>query len=180
MSSRLSIVLRTFVVVAAGLFMLLVGLRRASAVAVGAGAGGRAARGNPAEEGGLVRARRLISIPFGFDAALPLMSDGSEVLARGGGGCSAGDQITIAFTVTQSATGAMATGTWNGTCTGEAQSWKKAAAVATPSPVFANGAGEACAFAEVQDSGGETETQDWCNDVLLATHWTYLPDVQKP
>ena len=81
--------------------------------------------------------------------------------------------------MTQSSSGATASAIWNGTCTGELQTWTKVATTTTPSPNFVGGAGQACAFAETRDESGVTATQEWCDDVLLASDTIFLPIVKR-
>lgn len=179
MSSRVSLIVRTLVVVTAGFALLVVGLSRATADEEGVAAGDRTAHTGSGAEGAIIQATHLISIPFGFNSILPLTDDGASVVASGEGGCTAGEAITIAFTVTQSTSGASASGLWNGACTGELQTWTSTSTPA-PSPLFTVGAGEACAFAETRAGDSVTGTQNWCNDVLLTWHRLFLPHVHKP
>lgn len=177
MSSRVSLIVRMLVVVAAALALLLMGTSQATAVEEGVAAGDRTAVDGTG--GGSIQATERISIPYGFSDILSLADDGGSIAASGQGACTADQAITIAFTVTQSTSGASVTGLWDGTCTGEVQTWTNTPA-ATPSPNFSAGAAEACAFAETRDDGSVTDSQDWCDDVLLASHRLFLPHIHKP
>jgi hypothetical protein len=180
MSTRVSLVIRTLVVTVAAFALLLVGLNQAQALEKGVAAGEQSAQTEAGDGGDDVRATERISIPYGFDSTLALSDTGDVVVASGVGACDAGQEITIAFTVTQSATGAMATGVWNGNCTGELQSWTKEGTLATPSPNFSGGEAEACAFAETFAGTTVTDDQDWCDDVFLASENVFLPNVLNP
>lgn len=126
-----------------------------------------------------LRPSRLISIPYGFDTPLPVINSGGEVVASGHGGCTDGQQVTIAVTVTQSS--AVATGEKVQDCTGEEQNWSTIATVDTVDSLAA-GTAEACGLATTRDNGSVTDTFDWCVDVDLveADISTYLPIIMKP
>ncbi len=125
-----------------------------------------------------IRATHLISIPYGFQTPLPILDSGREVKASGHGGCTAGEQVTVAITITQSTSGAIATGENEHTCTGQLQTWSSVVTADTPSD-FVDGAGEACGFATSRDGSDVTDTYKWCRDVVLATlnEQIYLPMV---
>ena len=179
MCSRVSFIVRALVIAAAGFGLLVVGLSQADAIGVGVAAGEMTAQTEPGDEGPIIQATERISIPFGFSAGLPLSNDGASVVALGEGGCTDGETITIAFTITQASSGGTVTGLWNGDCSGELQTWTKVA-TATPSPNFTAGPAVACAFAETFADGSVTDTQDWCDDVVLASPRNYLPIIRKP
>lgn len=122
-----------------------------------------------------------ISIPYGFDTPLPVINGGGEVVASGHGGCTDGQQVTIAVTVTQTTSGAVATGEKVQDCTGEEQNWSAIATVDTVD-LLAAGTAEACGLATTRDNGSVTDTFDWCVDVDLveADISTYLPIIMKP
>lgn len=128
-----------------------------------------------------IRVTSLISIPYGFDTPLPIMEAGREVVASGHGGCTAGEQVTVAITITQSTSGAMATGETDDTCNGELQFWNALASTVTTSDFTADAA-EACGLATTSDDGYVTDTYAWCRDVdLIAVDpWIFLPIVTKP
>lgn len=177
---RVSFLVRTLVIAAAGLALLLVGLSQANAVEEGADAGERSAQTEAGDDGPIVQATERISIPYGFSPALPLRLDDGSVVATGEGACTADNDITIVFTVTQPSTGESVSGVWNGTCTGDLQTWTNSA-TATPSPNFTAGDAEACASAETRDDEDNvTDTQEWCDDVSLAPHQVFLPSAIKP
>lgn len=177
MRSRFSLIVRSIVVAVAAFALLLVGLREASALAQGVVAHERGMQTEPEGDGPIVQVTERISIPFGFDGALRLANDGSIAAVSGQGACTAGDSITITFVVTQTSSGAIANGVWNGECTGQRQTWTQAP-TATPSPNFDSGEAVACATA--QTLGDEPDTQEWCDPVFLAPYTVYLPHIQNP
>ncbi|HSM57760.1 MAG TPA: hypothetical protein VK879_16525 [Candidatus Sulfomarinibacteraceae bacterium] len=182
MTSRVSFLVRTLIVAAAGFALLLVGLNQAAAVTEKTPAADSAAQPEAGDGGPVVQATERISIPFGFYATLPMTNSASSVVASGEGACTAGEEITITFTVTQSSSGASVDGVWNGVCTGALQTWTNAP-TATPSPnAFVPGPAEACAFAETYDGEDPdpTATQSWCDPVLLGSSHIYLPVSMKP
>lgn len=182
MTSRVSFLVRTLIVSAAGFALLLVGLNQVAAVTETAAVGNGAAQPAADDGGPVIQATERISIPYGFYATLPLTDGANSVVASGEGACTAGEDITITFTVTQSSSGASVDGVWNGVCTGALQTWTNAP-TATPSPnAFVPGPAEACAFAETHDSEDPdpTATQDWCDPVLLGSSHIYLPISMKP
>ena len=128
-----------------------------------------------------LRASLRISIPYGFDSPRPVINSGREVAASGHGGCTAGEQVTVAVTLTQTISGAEATGETMQVCTGEEQNWSAIATVHTISSLTA-GMAEACGLATTRDNGSVTDTFDWCVDVDLveADVSTYLPIIMKP
>lgn len=177
--SRTSFVARALIIAAAAVALLLGGLSQADADENRMAAEGRTAQAVPGD-GPVIQATERISIPYGFDPTLPLSNDGDSIVASGVGACTDGEDITIAFTVTQSTSGATATGAWNGDCTGELQTWTGEATLATSSPTFTGGEAEACASAETRDTGSVTDTQDWCDPVVLTTETVFVPVVRKP
>ena len=183
MRSRISLVASAFVVIAAAFALLLVGLSQASAVEKGAAAHEEAAQTDPGDDGPGIQATELISIPYGFEIAQTLPGAIDPVVVSGIGACTAGEEITIFFTVTQSSTGATATGEWNGDCTGEVQTWTGEGALATPSPNFSGGLAEGCATAETRDGESVTDTQDWCDPLILTNEelaTVFLPVALAP
>lgn len=177
MRSRFSLIVRSIVISVAAFALLLVGLREASALGQEVVVHEKAIQTEPDGDEPIVQVTELISIPYGFDAALPLVSDGSIAAVSGQGSCTS-ESVTITFTVTQSSSGATATGVWNGECTGQLQRWIQAPS-ATPSPNFEAGEAEACAFAETFGED-EPDTQEWCDPVFLAPYHNYLPHIQSP
>lgn len=123
-----------------------------------------------------MRSSLRISIPYGFDTPLPILNGGSEVIASGHGGCTDGQQVTVAITITQAASSAVATGEKVQNCNGMLQTWS-AVTTATTSDLFVNGAAEACGFATTRDGTYITDTFNWCKDVNLVelNEQTYLP-----
>ncbi|MGD8791063.1 MAG: hypothetical protein PVF47_00815 [Anaerolineae bacterium] len=136
--------------------------------------------GDITEDAPAINATRRISIPYGFESLLPVLEDGRAVLAGGHGGCTEDQQVTIAITITQSISTAVATGTTEQTCTGELQIWRMRAMADTTSS-FADGPAEACGLATTRDAGYVTDTYDWCVDVDLIRldHQIYLPLTAK-
>lgn len=177
MRSRFSLIVRSMVVAVAAFALILVGLREASALGQETPADESGMQTQPEGDGPIIQVTERISIPYGFDAALPLASDGSIAAVSGEGACTAGDSITITFVVTQTTSAASANGVWNGTCTGQLQRWIQTP-TATPGPNF--NAGEAVACATAQTVGDEPDTQEWCNTVFLAPYHNYLPHIQNP
>ncbi|MGD2048721.1 MAG: hypothetical protein PVH03_04465 [Chloroflexota bacterium] len=128
-----------------------------------------------------IQATYRISIPYGFDTPLPVLADGREVVASGHGACTAGEQVTVAITVTQTTSGAVATGENQHTCTGQLQNWSSVVTVDTTSSLTA-GPAEACGFATARDGMDITDTFEWCKDVDLIelNQRVHLPAIIKP
>ena len=124
---------------------------------------------------------RRISVPFGFDTPLPVIDTGKSVVVSGHGGCTAGEQVTIAITVTQSSSGAVATGQKEQLCSGELQMWSSVATAVSTS-LFASGPAESCGLATTRANGYVTDTFEWCKDVdlMALTQEVYLPAVLHP
>lgn len=177
MRSRFSLIVRSIVIAVAAFALLLVGLREASALAQGVVAHEKGVQAKPDGDGPIVQVTERITIPYGFDAALPLAADGSIAAVSGQGACTAGDTITITFVVTQTSGGPSANGVWNGECMGQLQRWIQAP-TATPSPNF--DAGEAVACATAVTSADEPDLQEWCDPVFLMPYHNYLPHIQAP
>lgn len=180
MNSRFSLIVRVCVVACAGFALLFIGLNESRATEQRVHAGEQSALPQRSDDGPGIQATERISIPFGFDAGLAMMGDGAAIVAAGVGGCTDGEAITIAYTITQAASNATVTGLWNGQCSGQLQTWRNTA-TATPSPNFAVGPAEACAFAETRDGeDGVSDTQAWCDDVILTSPAAFLPVILKP
>lgn len=128
-----------------------------------------------------IHSTQRISIPYGFDTPLPVIDAGRKVVVSGHGGCTAGEQVTVAITVTQASGGAVATGQKEQVCSGELQTWS-GIATAVSSSSFANGPAESCGLATTRDNGYVTDTFAWCKDVDLValTQEIYLPAVLHP
>lgn len=129
----------------------------------------------------VIRATRRISIPFGFDTPLPVLAGGRDVIASGHGGCTADQQVTVAVTLTQSTSGAVATGEWMNSCSGELQTWSLRVTAHTTSS-FATAAAEACGLATAREGAYVTDTFDWCKDVDLIRldQRAYVPLILVP
>jgi hypothetical protein len=113
-----------------------------------------------------IKASYRISIPFGFGTPLPILDQGQSVLTNGHGGCTAGEQVTVAVTVTQAATGAEATGGTQESCTGELQRWNAQVTLQSGGP-FVAGEAQACGYAVTRDGDEVTDTYPWCRDITL-------------
>lgn len=113
-----------------------------------------------------------ISIPFGIAPVLSIHDVGEKVVVNGHGGCTAGEVVTVAISVTQ-ATGPAAVGQTDQNCTGELQQWTVLATVNTETNL-APGNAEACGVATTRSDGKVTDTFAWCRDVVLGRP-TYLP-----
>lgn len=129
----------------------------------------------------VIRATRRISIPFGFDTPQPVLADGRDVIASGHGGCTADQQVTVAVTITQSTSGAVATGEWINSCSGELQTWSLRVTAHTTSS-FATAAAEACGLATTREGVYVTDTFDWCKDIDLIRldQRAYVPLILVP
>ncbi len=124
---------------------------------------------------------RRISVPFGFDTPLPVIDAGRNVVVSGHGGCTDGEQVTVAITVTQTSSSAVATGQHEQQCNGGLQTWSSVVtAVSTSS--FGDGPAETCGLATTRDNGAVTDTFEWCKDVDLVTLTpaAFLPMVFQP
>jgi hypothetical protein len=120
---------------------------------------------------------RAISVPFGFDPPLVLSSTGERISVIGHGGCTAGQTVTIAVTLTQSLTGAQAPGQTEETCTGELQYWTLDVSTQGSSPFAATEVAQACGLATTRDNGSVTDSLEWCRAVDLVLR-SYLPLIQ--
>lgn len=122
---------------------------------------------------------RRISIPFGFRDVLLTMDAGNAVVTGGHGGCTEDQIVTVAVTITQSTSSAIATGETQQTCSGELQQWTFTVTTDT-TDYFVNAPGEACGFATTRENGTVTDTYEWCKDIELAavTSQLYLPALQ--
>jgi hypothetical protein len=120
-----------------------------------------------------IQSTRRISIPYGFTTPMRLNAEGEVTGVAGHGGCTKGEQVTIAVTLTQTSTTALATGQTQQVCSGELQAWG-ATVAPVPGAAFAADPAEACGKAVTHD--GETITDDfvWCRDVDLV-FGVYLP-----
>jgi hypothetical protein len=131
--------------------------------------------------GASIQSTNLISIPYGFDTPLPVLNEGRDVIASGHGACTDDQQVTVAVTVTQSSTGAVAIGEIVQTCTGELQTWSAWTTIDT-STLFVSDPGEACGLATTQENGYVTDTYDWCKpvDLIRLDSRVYLPITLVP
>ena len=120
-----------------------------------------------------VVAARAISVPFGFETPLILRDAGQTILVNGHGGCEAGQTVAIQVDITQSTTGAHATGETQTICTGDLQFWNTTAMAVDPVR-FVPGPANACGVATTSSDGVMTDTSEWCRDVTLVMD-VYLP-----
>lgn len=129
----------------------------------------------------LIQPTLRISIPYGINTPLPVLNAGQDVIVSGHGGCTQDQQVTIALTVTQSTSGALATGQGEQTCTGVFQTWSTLVTSVTTDTFVADPA-QACGLATTYDGIYPTDTYDWCRDVDLIRldHRDYLPMIVKP
>ncbi|MDX1686445.1 MAG: hypothetical protein R3248_00545 [Candidatus Promineifilaceae bacterium] len=139
---------------------------------------GPGTEGDPDNDGGReIQATERISIPYGFTSTLPISIDGQGVQAIGHGGCTENEAVTVAVTVTQSTTGAVATGEWQGTCTGELQHWRVDATLVSGN-AFEAGAAEVCGVATTRSDGEVTDTDEWCPEDGVTLIWrAYVPTI---
>jgi hypothetical protein len=102
-----------------------------------------------------------------IDAQATSTNDGARVRATGPIGCTRGERVSIRFSVTQVATGARATGTWKGRCTGEIQHWQ-VRAPARLAVRFERGPARVCAVAKTSTPARVTDTRKWCERVSVS------------
>ena len=92
---------------------------------------------------------------------------GAQLRVTGPIGCTPGERIAIAVTVTQPATGAQARKRWKGRCTGELQHWQVRARTRNAER-FATGHGKVCAVATTRAAATVTDTRRWCEPVQVS------------
>jgi hypothetical protein len=131
----------------------------------------------PSPELARIVARRAISIPFGFESSLTLLDAGQHILAKGHGGCEAGQIATVDVEIIQATSGVTATGQTQSVCTGELQQWS-ATVEATQPDRLVPGPARACGVATTRANGQLTDTFQWCRDVTLVVQ-IYLPVVSR-
>jgi len=116
----------------------------------------------------LLVARRLISIPFGIDASLPIVEYGNAVVASGHGTCTEGGSwYRLRVDVVQASTGARAMGSTEGDCLGGSALMWEALAVTPPPFAFEAGPAEVCAMVQVFPDHGSVVVGKWCADVTV-------------
>lgn len=121
-----------------------------------------------------IQSTRRISIPYGIASPLPMSSDGKNIIVTGHGGCTQYEEVTVTVTITQTVSGASATGETQQTCSGELQNWTAVATAETSTPFEAAGA-RACGVATTRADGEVTDTYEWCRDVTLTFWRIHLP-----
>jgi hypothetical protein len=127
-----------------------------------------------------IQATYRISIPYGIASPLPLSSDGQNVVVTGHGSCTAGEQVTVVVTVTQSTTGASGTGQVQQTCAGESQlQYWTAIVTADTSASFEAGSAHAFGLATTRSDGDVTDSFEWDRDLTLTDWFINLPLVTK-
>ena len=110
---------------------------------------------------------KIKPLPSGFDAT-GKVSTGGRVLTVGGPlACTTGGSIGIYVTVTQRKPGALARGTWRGTCSGSGQEWLLKKARARGRARFRPGQTEACPAGVGLNGRLATDATQWCGSVLL-------------
>ena len=114
--------------------------------------------------GGTVKIRTL---PSGFDKTGRLSTHGRVLSLGGPVSCTRGGAIRILVTVTQRRSGAIARGSWRGTCTGPDQQYAVRRARARGRASFVPGQSEACAAAVGLNRTRATDATQWCGAVLL-------------
>ena len=147
---------------------------------------------NPANLNTAIRARRLISIPFGIQDNLMMVNDGKSVSVLGHGICPAGGQdFQVDVTISQNVekvsgvlpgtgqnyllevadgptnSNGASVGHTEGQCVSDGQAQWQAEVKATGSQTFTAGVALACGHAVVQVDGGDSFINDWCKNVIL-------------
>ena len=105
--------------------------------------------------------------PSGFDRTGEVSSGGRVLSVGGPFACTSGGRARIHVTVTQRKTGALARGTWTGTCAGREQDWLAKKVRARGAADFQAGQSEACAAAVARNVRRATDATQWCGAVLL-------------
>jgi hypothetical protein len=120
-----------------------------------------------------IQLTRRISIPYGFSTPVNLSAEGKIIGVAGHGGCTEGQQVTIAVTLTQTSTAALATGETQQVCSGDLQSWD-ARVMAAADVAFVAEPAQACGIAVTHAGEIATDRFEWCRDVDLV-YGAYLP-----
>ena len=97
-----------------------------------------------------------------FDLTAELSADGRRMSIGGPLTCDAGERITLRARVTQRQTGALGTGSFVDTCTGEAGRWEVPRLKAIGRNRFRAGAAEGCAIALTRRGDRVTDAHQWC------------------
>jgi hypothetical protein len=105
--------------------------------------------------------------PSGFDTTGKVSRGGRVVSVGGPLSCTRGGAIRLHVTVTQRKSGALARGTWRGSCTGRRQDWLVKKARARGAASFRRGQSEACAAGVALNGRRATDATQWCGAVLL-------------
>lgn len=105
--------------------------------------------------------------PGGFAGSAIVGASGSEVTVGGGGNvCRKGWTIKIDATLSQHSTGAVAEGTWTGTCTGRSQKWHTTAHVTDGVP-FTPGCAVGVALGVAHSHGKPISAHQWLSPLTL-------------
>jgi hypothetical protein len=133
------------------------------------------AAGQPAGDAS-IQATARISIPFRFSGRMPILAEGSELLAGGQGACTAGESVRVSFVISVPFGGLGNQGAWSETCTGRLQDWS-AQVAATTGSAFVPGEAEVCGEATTLAEGYVTDSATWCEEVELVAldQALYLP-----
>lgn len=110
---------------------------------------------------------KIKALPSGFDKTGDLSTGGRVVTVGGPLSCTTGGAIRIYVTVTQRKSGALARGTWRGTCSGPGQQWLLRKVRAHGKARFRLGQTEACAAGVGLNGRRATDATQWCGAVLL-------------
>jgi hypothetical protein len=102
-----------------------------------------------------------------IDGHVTYTQGGALVRSTGPIGCTRGERIAIAVTVSQAATGARARASWAGRCTGEVQHWQVRARARTEAR-FAKGRARVRAVGKTRAGQRVTETRRWSRRVSVS------------
>jgi len=103
----------------------------------------------------------------GFDATATLRADGRAVRVTGPVHCLKGRTARLDVTLTQRRTGALARGTWRGTCKGVKQTWTLKSARVGGGAAMTPGSATACAAAVTRSATRATDAVQWCESLKL-------------
>lgn len=109
----------------------------------------------------------IVRSDSGFDERASLRTDGRGARITGPIRCTKGGRLRIDVTLTQRKTGALARGTWRGTCTGAKQTWTLKSARVVGEARLQAGAAQACAAAVARNSKRATDALQWCEPLTL-------------
>ncbi len=101
-----------------------------------------------------------------FDRSATLIDRGHRVQVGGPIACPSGDTVQLRATVSQATTGAVASGSWLGRCTGRSRHWKTIASV-TYGPSFTVGCGRGAGVAVIRRADQAVTRVTWQNALKL-------------